>query len=106
MFKKIFPTVGILIIFNSNVFGCGAFISCTPSVTSNTKELKLIINNEFLNIKNTIQSVNKSNKKYAIALNKLNIEYAKNRALKKEYLITLKNISFELNKIKRIESLK
>lgn len=103
MKKRVYIVILFLFSYN-NLFGYCAYQDCQPSISPNVYILLEKIDNKFNDINNKIEKINSDNQVYSDKLKMLNKNYEKNKALKKEYLIVLKNIAFELEKIKKIKA--
>jgi len=99
----IFKIVFVASLLFSNLFAYCFYLDCTSGVTSATASVNSNLNSKFNDIEQNMDKIKNLYSKKEKALKENNILYKKIFLLKKEYLLNLKEINFELNKQKEIK---
>jgi len=99
----IFKIVFIVFLLFSNLFAHCFYLDCTSGVASATASVNLKLNSKFNDIEQNMDKIKDLYAKKENALKENNLLYKKIILLKKEYLLNLKEINFELNKQKEIK---
>lgn len=99
----IFKLLLLLPLLFSNLFGFCFYVDCTSGVVSATSSVVEKLENKFNDIDNKLDDIKDLYRKKEEALKANNDLNKKIFLLKREYLLNLKEINFELDKQKEIK---
>jgi len=99
----IFRFVFVSLLFFANLSAHCVYIECESGVTAATTNVKTKLNAKFNEIGNKLDNIKDLYIQKEKALKENNVLYKKIFLLKREYLLNLKEINFELNKQKEIK---
>lgn len=100
MFFKIFLFIALMV---TNSFAYCVYVDCTDGVTNASSVVENRLTETFNKINKNMNEIQKLYIQKQTALHENNILYKKIFLLKREYLLNLKEINFELSKQKEIK---
>lgn len=95
----------LFFLFYKQIFAFCVYVPCEPSVGINTTIFTTTLEKGFLKINYKIHEIENNYLEYKNILDKNNELYVKNKTLKVEYLLILKEIIEKQNTLKNIKSL-